>query len=270
MSNLHDAEYIVGSEDSRIAAGVRAHWPDEVSQLHMRGPLPGSRPAIAIIGTTDPDPLARAWAFTTAQLAARSGWDVVSGLTRGIDMAAHEGALSAGGVTIGVVAHGLDLFEPSGRAVLAERMLGLGGSLISIVPAGTPVSAERLLLRNQFTSGFADIVLTVQSRGRGGTLATMRHACRQRKLLASFAPPAHAEPDAWSGNTLLLAEASPWRDRNLHWQPAVRLEAPQDLAQLFAHFSNRPAVDDPHPVRETRKPEQPRLLEERATYNGDL
>ena len=119
------------------------------------------------------------------------------------------------------------------------------------------------------TTAIADIVLAVQAKGRGGTIATTRHACRQGRLLATFRPPPRGYQADWEGNHLLLGDESPWRDRDLTWEPAFALSDPADLAELFAHFETRPPVDAPARFRETRKPEQPRLLEERATYDGD-
>jgi DNA processing protein len=194
---------------------------------------------------------------------------VVSGLARGIDNAAHEGALAAGGITIGVAANGLDGFSVAGRESIVDRIVGTGGTIVSIAPPGGPPTRERLLLRNQFTSGLADVVLAVQSRGRGGTLATMRHACRQGKIIATVNPPLDSIAADWSGNAMLLASESPWNDRNLHWRPAIALSTPADLVELFAHFRNAPRVDAMPPVYETQKPVQPRLLEERASYDGD-
>ncbi|MCC6705413.1 MAG: DNA-processing protein DprA [Thermomicrobiales bacterium] len=264
-----EPDRIVLPGDDDLPDDIRAYWPEAVPALYVRGPFPTAQPAIAIIGTTAPSPIARSWAFACGREAVRSGWAVVSGMARGIDGAAHEGALAAGGVTIGVVANGLDSHYPPGRESLTQRVLERGGTIVSISPPGIEATHEGLLLRNQFTCAMSDIVLAVQSRGRGGTLAATRHAARQGKLIAAFAPPADGEREEWSGNELLLGEASPWRDRAITWRPACRLTDPAQLPELFAHFARQPSVDAPDRLFETRKPEQPRLLEERATYNGD-
>ncbi len=263
------ADRVVRPNDPELPIDVRIIWPAETSELHVRGPFPLARPAISIIGTTDPDPIARAWAFDCARLAVEAGWVIVSGMARGIDRAAHEGALAAGGVTAAVVANGLDLVYPQGSENLRDRILGAGGTIISISAPGEPATADRLLRRNRFTSAFADVVLAVQCHDRGGTIATMRHAARLGRTLATMAPPKRARPDAWSGNKLLTGQQAPWRDREIYWRPAYTLADPADLSKLFAHWRERPSVDGPAAVFETQKPEQPRLLEERATYAGD-
>ena len=269
MSDERGPDRSIRFGDPDVPVEIRAFWPNEVPQLYVRGPFPTPRPAIAIIGTTDPCPIARAWAFSCGQEAARAGWTVVSGLARGIDGAAHEGALAGSGVTIGVVANGLDSYFPDGRESLTLRLLAGGGSIISISPPGTNATSERLLLRNRFTSAVSDVVLAVQARGRGGTLATARHAALQGKLLATFAPPDDDHAGEWSGNALLLDGQPPWRDRAIAWEPAFCLTDPAQLTELFAHFAARPPVDAAGRLEETRKPEQPGLLEERATYAGD-
>ena len=97
----------------------------------------------------------------------------------------------------------------------------------------------------------------------------MRHACRQGKRIATFAPPSGANPGDWEGNILLLGSDPPWPDRNLRWQPARALTCADDMIGLLAHEIRQFQVDASPMFSETRKPEQPRLLEERATYDGD-
>jgi hypothetical protein len=259
---------IVQPYDPDVSSDLRALWPSAIPELHVLGAFPTPRPAIAIVGTREPEPEARALAFAYAREAARLGWAVVSGLARGVDHAAHEGALAGEGVTVAVAANGLDSFTLAGRDRMVERIVASGGAVISVSPPGSIPTRDTLLLRNEFTSGFADVVLAVQFRGRGGTLATVRHACRQNRMIATIQPPPAVEPEAWAGNVMLLSPDSPWRDRAILWKPAVALADPRELSQLFAQ-SLAASVDASHRFHETQKPVQPRLLEERAAYHGD-
>ena len=261
MTDGNDAPRIIRPDDPDVPAEIRAMWPQEVPELHIRGPFPMTKPAIAIVGTTTPSPIARGWAYECAREAARCGWLVVSGMAAGIDRAAHEGALDGDGITVAVVANGLDRPFPPGSEAFTERIISTGGSVVSIAPPGTMATSAGLLLRNRFTSAFADIVLAVQARGRGGTLATTRHATRQRKLLATFLPPAQSSVDEWEGNRALVSSDAPWRDRDLVWRPAIALSDPSELPELFAHWQSIEPVDVPPAVFETRPEKQLRLLE---------
>jgi DNA processing protein len=200
MSRPSDDIRRITSDHSTIPSAARLVWPDAVPALFVRGIWPVDRPAIAIVGSTDPAPIAREWAFRLGQISADRGWVVVSGLARGIDAAAHEGALAGGGISVAVVANGLDSVYPAEHASLAKRMVERGGALISIAPTGEAATRERLLLRNQVTSALSNAVICVQARGRGGSLATMRHAVLQRRIIAACTMPEDAAEAEWAGN----------------------------------------------------------------------
>lgn len=227
---------ITGS-DATLPSWVRRAWPPERNTLHGLGTPAWQLPALAIGGSTRPSPIARAWAFDLGRNAAARGWSVISGLATGIDSHAHEGAIAGGGHTLAVVAHGLEPRLLDRKRSLLARIVHSGGAVLSIAEPGEPPSRERLLLRNKWTSAFAIGVIAVQSRGRDGTLATMRHAFSQGRFLATFQPPEDQEGDQWSGNRLLLSDSPPWRinqTSSYRWQSVRQVKIGDSFDDLFA------------------------------------
>jgi DNA protecting protein DprA len=200
-------------------------WPEAEPILSIQGAWPPSRRAIAIVGSTTPALEARSWAFSLARFAAAEGWTIVSGLARGIDAAAHEGALAAGGRSIAVLANGLNSVFPPEHDDLTIRLLAHDGTRLSLASPNEPATRSRLLQRNALTSALSLAVVAVQSRGRDGTLATMRSGFQQNRLLATFAPPVEANPNQWQGNALLLSDSPPWRMPDRPWRRAHCLDA---------------------------------------------
>jgi len=247
------ASFQLDRNDAGVPFWLLDGWPASESTLHVQGSWPPPRRAIAIIGSTTPSPTARSWAFSLARVAASRGWAIVSGLARGTDAAAHEGALAANGLTIAVTGNGIPDVSPPEHEDLASRILAGGGTRITLASPNEPVSRERLLQRNALTSAASVAVVAVQSRGRDGTLSTMRHAFQQRRLLASFEPPSEDNRDAWEGNRLLLSERPPWRTR-LAWSPAFRLlpgNVEGYVALLAAADEHISALDSAHVSRKT-------------------
>ena len=134
--------------------------------------------AVAIVGARAPTELGRVTARRLAFDLARSGLAVVSGLARGIDAAAHEGALAAGGATLAFQACGPDLVYPAAHRALAGRIAGQGAVLTEF-PPGTPPLAAYFPLRNRLISALAEAVIVVEARERSGSLVTARCAADQ-------------------------------------------------------------------------------------------
>ncbi len=179
------------------------------NKVYSRGTLPSSRlPTIAIIGTRRPTLYGTRVAFEFAEKLARAGIVVISGLAYGIDTAAHQGALQGRGVTIAVLAHGLDTVYPSGNQQLAEAIVKSGGALISPYPDGTPVHKYRFLERNQWVSGLADAVLVIEAEERSGTKATVRYALDQGREVFAIPGPI-TSPQSHGPNQLIKDGAHP-------------------------------------------------------------
>jgi len=133
------------------------------------------QPRIAIVGTRAATTHGLADAREIGAFCARAGLTVVSGLAIGIDAAAHEGALDAGGLTIGVVATGLDVVYPRRHARLYERVRERG-LVMTENPPGTHPNEWRFPVRNRIIAGLARAVVVVEAKEKGGTSSTVRYA----------------------------------------------------------------------------------------------
>lgn len=139
--------------------------------------------SVAIIGTRHPTPKGTEVATKIAQIFARRGFAVVSGLAKGIDTAGHQGALSAKGVTIAVMAGSLDKVYPKENIGLAQEILHNNGVLVSEHPLGTLTRRTDFVNRDRIQSGLSLGVCTVQTDVNGGSMHTVRYAHAQQRLL---------------------------------------------------------------------------------------
>lgn len=145
-------------------------------------------PQIAIVGTRSPTPQGKNHAFRLAKSLAESGLTVTSGLALGIDGEAHRGAIAGHGVTIAVVATGLDSVYPSSHKKLAESVVD-NGVLVSEFPLGTPPRPGHFPRRNRIISGLSHGVLVVEANTKSGSLITARFANEQgREVFAMPGP----------------------------------------------------------------------------------
>ena len=141
--------------------------------------------ALAIIGTRAPTTYGRANARTFSYRLAQAGITIVSGLARGIDTEAHEGALLAKGRTVAVVGSALDKLYPAENRELARRIVGSGGAVISEYPFGRSADRQTFPMRNRIISGLSGAILVVEAGIASGTLITTDHALEQgRSVMA--------------------------------------------------------------------------------------
>lgn len=190
----------------RIAA-----LPDASPLLALRGdPARLAEPLVAIVGARAPTRLGLDFASVLAGELAEHGVGVVSGLARGIDAAAHRGALEARGTTVAVLGCGPDRVYPPEHADLAQAIVERG-AVISELPAGAPPVPHHFPARNRLISALARAVVVVEARVRSGSLVTARHAADQgREVLA--VPGAVGAPTSEGPNQLLRAGAWPVLD----------------------------------------------------------
>lgn len=139
-------------------------------------------PQLAIVGSRNPTRPGAANATAFAEHLAGRGLGITSGMARGIDGAAHEGALKAGGITIAVAGTGLDRVYPAQHRKLAHQIAD-EGALISEFPIGTEPRPENFPRRNRIISGLSLGTLVVEAAVKSGSLISARYALEQGKEL---------------------------------------------------------------------------------------
>ena len=159
--------------DSADYPHLLSQIPDPPDLLFCQGSLTGEeRPAIAVVGSRRETRYGRQQAFEIAKQLAMAGVTVVSGLARGIDTAAHKGALEGGGRTVAVLGSGLNRVYPEENKALAGRSAPPAGLSSASCP-NTPPLAYHFPIRNRIVSGLCHAVLLVEAREKSGTLITV-------------------------------------------------------------------------------------------------
>jgi DNA processing protein len=153
--------------------------------------------AIAIVGTRSPSPRSAQLAHDLASDLATQGWTIVSGLARGIDTAAHRGALAAGGRTIAVLGCGVNVVYPPENARLASEIASSGALISEVYPDVNP-SATALMRRNRLIAALCRATIVVEAPADSGAL----HAARSAHALGR---PVFAIDNS-QGNTALLRD----------------------------------------------------------------
>jgi DNA processing protein len=185
-------------QDIQILTERHPNYPRLLREIHdppgllfMRGTLLATDGlGIGIVGTRHATPYGLRQADRLAQALTRTGLTVVSGLARGIDAAAHRGALAAGGRTIAVLGSGvLNVYPPEHRQ-LADEVAARGAVLSELPPRAEPLAGV-FPQRNRLISGLSMGVIVVEAAERSGALITARHAMEQGKEV--FAVPGSVE-----------------------------------------------------------------------------
>jgi DNA processing protein len=172
-----------------------------------------SQPAIAIVGSRRCSTYGRNVAEKLSRELAERGVTVVSGLARGVDSAAHRGALEGRGLTIGVMGTGLDAVYPKENRKLAAR-IAEQGALITEFPLATPPASQNFPFRNRVISGLVLGVMVVEGAERSGSLITARLAYEQGRDV--FAVPGNITSAKSFGPNYLIKDGAKlvqtWRD----------------------------------------------------------
>ena len=183
--------------------------------LYVRGDSEVLRkPGIAVVGTRHPTPYGSGMAERLSCDLAAQGLVIISGMARGVDSAAHRGAISVKGKTVAVFGTGVDVIYPKENSRLSEQILGLNGALISEFPLGTFAAPQNFPIRNRIISGMSLGVLVVEAAEYSGTRITARMAIEQNRDV--FAVPGNVtSKNSWGPNTLIKQGAkliATWED----------------------------------------------------------
>ena len=183
--------------------------------LYVQGNVDAlSQPGIAVVGTRHPTPYGTGMAEKLACDLAARGLVIFSGLARGVDSAAHRGAIAAKGKTVAVFGTGVDVVYPKENRRLVEQLLAQGGAVISEFPMGTSPTPQNFPIRNRIISGISIGVLVIEAAEYSGTRITSRCALEQNREV--FAVPGNVtNKNSWGPNTLIKQGAklvATWED----------------------------------------------------------
>jgi len=174
--------------------------------LFVRGDiLPCDEISIAVIGTRGATVYGKEVARSFSAEFARCGVTVTSGMARGVDTAAHQGALDSAGRTIAVLGSGIDICYPPENRKLMESIC-LSGAVISEFTFGTPPLAHNFPRRNRIVSGLARAVVAVEAKEKSGVMNTVKWALEQGKDV--FALPGNIYSKTSFGTNLLIKEGA--------------------------------------------------------------
>ncbi len=173
--------------------------------LYRRGPYAFEHPCIAIVGSRRATLYGQAVARKLGTALAERGFCVVSGLARGIDTAAHEGALIAGGRTAAVLGNGLDIIYPPENLELYRRIAETG-AVVSEFPFGRRADRQSFAMRNRIVSGMCEGVVVVESDVDGGAMITARFAGEHGRLI--FAVPGRIDQPSSRGCHQLIRDGA--------------------------------------------------------------
>lgn len=201
--------------------------PDPPLTLYARGGWAAclDAPCVGVVGSRRASTYGQNVALMLGRDLAARGVTIVSGLARGIDAAAHRGALEAGGRTVAVLGTGVDEVYPRDHRRLAAEILERGGALVSQFPLGTPPVAENFPYRNRIISGLSLGTVVVEASEHSGSLITARLALEQGREV--FAVPGNVTSRNSFGTNYLIKGAGAKLVQT--WQD-VAAELPREVA----------------------------------------
>lgn len=190
-----------------------------------------SRPGIAVVGTRHPSPYGAGMAEMLSRDLAARRLTILSGMARGVDTAAHKGALEARGKTVAVWGTGIDVIYPKENKRLAEQIVESGGTIVSEYPLGTFPAPQNFPIRNRILSGMSVGVLVIEAAEHSGTRITARLAMEQNRDV--YAVPGNVtNKNAWGPNTLIKQGAkltATWEDVWEDLASEIRLQLEEEI-----------------------------------------
>jgi DNA processing protein len=223
---------ILTPEDEAYPERLREIY-DPPTVLWIRGAVELlARPGIAVVGTRSPSPYGAGMAELLSRDLANRRLVILSGMARGVDTAAHKGAIDAGGKTVAVWGTGIDVIYPKENKKLAESIVASGGTIVSEYPLGTFPAPQNFPIRNRILSGMSVGVLVIEAAEYSGTRITARCAMEQNRDV--YAVPGNVtNKNAWGPNTLIKQGAkltATWEDIWEDLPSQIRLQLEDELA----------------------------------------
>jgi len=249
-----DRVKIITVFDEKYPANLKEIF-DPPILLYVKGELlPGDIAAIAIVGSRRASLYGRSTCESLSYQLASYGISIVSGMARGIDTAAHRGALKGGGRTIAVLGSGLGSIYPPENVKLADEIAS-SGAIVSEFPMERPPYKENFPRRNRVISGLSLGVVVVEAAQRSGALITAGFALEQGREV--FAVPGRADSFTSKGTHSLIK------------QGAKLVEGPEDILEELGPVLERygRALETEAKIE---KPLEPRLNEEERIIHDCL
>lgn len=236
LCSVEDAERelaLAGRAGARLVAKADPDYPEALARLddapvlfYAKGKLDlAARPCIAVVGARNASAMGARFARTLAADLGAAGLTVVSGLARGIDAAAHRGALESG--TAAVLGTGIDIAFPPENATLYEE-IAVRGLLVSDYPPGTAARPQQFPRRNRIISGLSLGIVVVEGALKSGSLTTARYAADQGREVFAV-PGSPLDPRANGPNNLIR-------------QGATLTESAIDVLAVVQPMIGRPAI----------------------------
>jgi DNA processing protein len=214
--------------------------------LYIKGKIPETWPrGVAVVGSRETSHYGLEIAKKLGYQLAYAGVPVISGLARGIDPAAHRGALAAKGTTWAVLGCGLDQMYPPENDALAAKIVEAGGCLISELPLGTAPDKSTFPMRNRIVSGLSFGTLVIEAGRRSGALITARQALDQGRQV--FAVPGRIDNPLAQGCHQLIKDG------------AKLVEGVEDILNELEFLIPRESVATPRALPANLTPEEERI-----------
>lgn len=181
------------------------HDLEDPPTLNFLGDL-GSAPSVAVVGTRRCTRYGSNLAEAFGTAIAQAGWATVSGLARGIDAAAHRGCLAGKGHAVAVLGSGVDVCYPAENRPIYDRILEVGGAIVSEYGPGTPPDRWRFPARNRIIAALSGVVVVVEAAETGGALITARLAAEMGRPV--FVVPGDVDRPASVGCNRLIKDGA--------------------------------------------------------------
>ncbi len=268
---------VIAFEDEEYPERLREIY-DPPAVLWLRGSVELlSRAGIAVVGTRQPSPYGAGMAELLSRDLANRRLTIFSGMARGVDTAAHKGAIDAGGKTVAVWGTGIDVVYPKENKKLAESIVASGGTIVSEYPLGTFPAPQNFPVRNRILSGMSIGVLVIEAGEYSGTRITARLAMEQNRDV--FAVPGNVtNKNAWGPNTLIKQGAkltASWEDVWEDLPSVIRQQLEDEIgvagsdeskgrgsASLFEEPGGRPMPEHERTVFQRLRHDEPVQLDE--------
>lgn len=242
------------SQDVQILHWNHPAYPSRLKEiydpplvLYCRGDVEAlARTGIGVVGSRRTTYYGLETAKKLSYQMAYAGLCIFSGLARGIDTAAHQGALAAKGRTVAVLGSSLDHLYPAENKEVARKMVETGGAVVSEFPFGTPPDRQTFPMRNRIVSGMSAGILVVEAGEKSGALITSRMALEQGRTV--FAVPGRITSPEAKGCHQLIKEG------------ARLVEEVEDILSEFEFFFPKTEITSKRPWPEDLADEEKTIL----------